>query len=91
MLNKWAPDMVGNISGARLFNLRLHEALPVARSPQLNRPAKSLAGPLELVGPLELARGNKPNDHGPHDDYPVWVGKPLMLNEVAAQRVPQSR
>ena len=58
-------------------NLRLEEALSALALP--------------LVGPLELARGNKPNDHGPHDEYPVRVGEPLMLNEVAAQRVTQSR
>lgn len=45
MLYEWAPDMVGNISGARLFNLRLEEALSVL--------ALSVFA-LPLVGPLEL-------------------------------------
>lgn len=65
MLYEWAPDMYRNISGARLFNLRLEEALSVL--------ALSVFA-LLLVGPLELARGNKPNDHGPHNEDPVRVG-----------------
>ena len=47
------------------FNLRLEEAQPAF--------ALSVFA-LPLVGPLELARGNKPNDHGPHNEDPVRVG-----------------
>ncbi len=107
MLNKWAPDMSEHIRrppfNLRLSLCLFAGAfLPAAVTFRGNQVASRspLAGILLsgsllvrslLVGPLELARGNKPNDHGPHDDDPVRVGKPLMLNEVAAQRIAQSR
>ena len=104
MLNKWAPDMSEHIRRPP-FILRLNLCLFACGCDRQGLwPSGAIRSPLAgillsgsllvrslLVGPLELARGNKANDHGPHDDDPVRVGKPLMLNEVAAQRIAQSR
>lgn len=84
-----APRRPGHGNAPRLTNMPKAAGHRVKYQSYRKAPAEG--GAVRLIRPLELARGNQAENDGPNRQNPVRVRHPLVVNEVAAQSLAQSR